>query len=567
MIRAMSRTERLLAVGVAVAALMWGWPTLGGGYEGPYDEGNTLCGALRAARGEAPYRDFWLLHPPGTTWLLAGAFRAFGATLGVERAAKIAAVALAAVLVFLLARLAARPLAAALAALLFVALPTQTLSLRSRDLGLVFVLAALLAACAPSSRPRRRALVAGFLAGLTAWVKQDFAAAAAVGAGAALALEAGARARLARRTRPGGSPIRPSAGVLVPFALGLCAGVASLAATLAMHGTLGEFFRQAILFPATSFGRFRSLPLSLRFEQLAGALGPGISPEGLRDVAAVPVLFGVALAAAFAAAVPALAEAIRSLRRDADGPEGADEAACSWSVPLASSLACLFLLAAPYQRADLEHLNPALALSLVALAGVTAPRGQDRASGARLAPGISLGLLVFLIALPSGFERARLLKARLLGRPTDGATGLPAAPRWIGLPREVAETARFVAERTRPGERIFVGNARHDALGYGAPLVSFLAGRTGATRYDNLHPGVVTTRAVQEEIVRSLESAHARCAVLWDGPPLGEPNESSASSGVTVLDDWLAANGRDVARFGTFRVRWIGETAAPPPAR
>ncbi|HTS01775.1 MAG TPA: glycosyltransferase family 39 protein, partial [Thermoanaerobaculia bacterium] len=123
----MSRVDRLLAGTVVAAALAFGWSGLTAGYEGPYDEGNTLCAATRVLAGETPYRDFWLLHPPGTTWLLAGAFRVFGATLGVERAVKVVVVALTAALVFLLARRAARPLAAAAAALLFVVLPTQTL--------------------------------------------------------------------------------------------------------------------------------------------------------------------------------------------------------------------------------------------------------------------------------------------------------------------------------------------------------------------------------------------------------------------------------------------------------
>src|SRR5262249_3668467 len=116
------------------------------------------------------------------------------------------------------------------------------------------------------------------------------------------------------------------------------------------------------------------------------------------------------------------------------------------------------------------------------------------------------------------------------------------------------KAARFVAASTRPGDRVFVGVGRHDALAYNAPLVYFLAGRKGATRYDNLHPGVATTLPVQQEIVQGLEAAGTRCVVLWDGPLLVEPNESSRWSGVFVLDAFLAGHFRESVRYGAYRV-------------
>ena len=520
----MTRSERLLAGAVGAAALLRGWPALTSGYEGPYDEGNTLCAATRVLAGETPYCDFWSMHPPGTTWLLAGAFRVFGSTLGVERAVKLAVVALAAVLVFLLARLAARAGWAAAAALLFVVLPTQTLSLRSRDTGLVLVLATLLAACAPTDRPRRRALLAGLLAGLTIWFKQDFVAAAAAAGAIAVAAQAVRDAPAPRRFRAA------LVDALVPFTAGLAAGMATLAATLAVRGTFKEFFEQAILFPATSFGRFRSIPLSLRFEQFAEVLGRGISSNVALNAGAVPILF----LAVLAAAVAGIACGGRLLRRGAGGTTS------SASALLASSVACLLLLAAPWQRADLEHLNPALALALVALATLAGPR---ESAGARR---------FFFAGGAAGFAAVALL-----------ALAAPSAARGVAIPADLAAAARFVRANSGPGEPIFVGNDRHDRLVYNAPLVYFLAGRPNATRYDNLHPGVATMRAVQEEIVRSLEASGARWIVLWEGPPPGEPNESSISSGVVVLDKWIARRSREAARFGSFRVMKVEEPATP----
>ena len=50
----MSRLDRLLVCEVVAVALVFGWSGLTSGYEGPYDEGNTLCAATRVLAGEIP---------------------------------------------------------------------------------------------------------------------------------------------------------------------------------------------------------------------------------------------------------------------------------------------------------------------------------------------------------------------------------------------------------------------------------------------------------------------------------------------------------------------------------
>ncbi len=525
----MTRSERFLGFAVGAVALVWGWTGVISGYEGPYDEGNTLCAATRALAGEVPYRDFWSLHPPGTAWLLAGAFRAFGVTLDVERAVKMGVVALAAVLVYLLARLAARAEWAAAAGILFIVLPTQTLSLRSRDTGLVLVLATLLAAHSPSLHPGRRAIMAGFLAGLTLWFKQDFAAVAGLAGAVAVAVPAFHAAKAGRKVR---TVFREA---LVPFGAGLVVAPLALAATLASTGSFGEFVRQAVVFPATVFGRVRRLTLGFRVSQLGSALASGAPRRAVIDAATVPLL----AAAALAAATGALVVGGAAWRR---GPDRARPAAL-----LSAGLAALLLLAGGCVRADLEHLNSAVALALVGLVILAASRGEDPDSRAGAAGRASAAAVLAAVALLS--------------------LAAPAGSRGLGLPDDLVEAARFVAARSRPLEPIFVGNDRHDRLAYNAPLVYFLADRPNATRYDNLHPGVATTRPVQEDIVRALEASGVRWVVLWDAPFAGEPNESSVSSGVVLLDEWIARRAREAARFGSFRVLEVRPPAAPSGPR
>jgi hypothetical protein len=51
-----------------------------------FDEGILVAAPTRVVEGDLPYRDFETFYGPGEPYLVAGAFRVFGASLGVERA-------------------------------------------------------------------------------------------------------------------------------------------------------------------------------------------------------------------------------------------------------------------------------------------------------------------------------------------------------------------------------------------------------------------------------------------------------------------------------------------------
>ena len=130
--------------------------------------------------------------------------------------------------------------------------------------------------------------------------------------------------------------------------------------------------------------------------------------------------------------------------------------------------------------------------------------------------------------------------------------------------------AADVASRTVDGEAVFCGNSRHDVTNLNPALFYFAAGRLNATRYDNLHPGVVTTAEVQREIVRDLESKRVRVVVLWTEPGITEPKAASRG----VLDAFLRQEFARVRVYGRYEVRIRGEgqaasrdasaSAAPP---
>ncbi len=114
---------------------------------------------------------------------------------------------------------------------------------------------------------------------------------------------------------------------------------------------------------------------------------------------------------------------------------------------------------------------------------------------------------------------------------------------------------RFIQANTKPDEPIFVGNSRHDRIFVNDIMFYFLAERHSATKYHELHPGLATTEEVQLEIIDELKRKNVKFIVLWSGAEnVTEPNESSLSSGVTLLDDFIRMNYAPVMYFGPYKI-------------
>jgi len=99
-----------------------------------------------------------------------------------------------------------------------------------------------------------------------------------------------------------------------------------------------------------------------------------------------------------------------------------------------------------------------------------------------------------------------------------------------------------------------VATRRSDLVTSGDPLFYVLADRPNPTRYDIQAPGVITSAPVQREIVRDVRRARPRVVVRFTSPvtAVREPNRAGESSGVTILDDYLARAYGRAARFGPY---------------
>ncbi len=458
----------------------------------PHDEGLMLQAGTRIAHGQWPYRDFWTNYPPGQALVLAGLDKLFGVSLLSWRILRVIVDATCALLAFRLALRsgASRPwaLLAWLGVAGAMAWPTGP---GPNPPALLLAFAALLAA------PRRPA-VAGVVAGLAILFRLEIGAAAALGV--LIVAPPDRRARAA-------------------IAAGLTAAVTLAPFFIADPGVMA---RDTIGF--LGIQGLQRLPLPIDYH------GP------LRPTKLLEFYFPLILLAAAAVCAEALTVASRAERRSGDRT--------------ALGLVPLTLVGVAYLvgRPDEFHLLPLSAVLAVLLAGAaaTARHGALRAV---------LAVALALIAI-AGLERRA---GQALHPPAAAAVPGPAGAGVRTSPadaRSLRQLRAAVNRLTRPGQPIFVANPRFDRVRVGDPLLYIILGHPNPTRYDVMQPGLVTTARVQREIIASLRRSHTRLVVRWLDPTASarENDGAGRSSGVHVLDRYLAAAFRRSARYGDYQV-------------
>lgn len=103
-------------------------------------------------------------------------------------------------------------------------------------------------------------------------------------------------------------------------------------------------------------------------------------------------------------------------------------------------------------------------------------------------------------------------------------------------------------------EAVFVASATHDRIFVNDVSLYFLAERPIPTRYHELHPGVATTRPVQQEIINELQTNEVKWLFVVDWPNPNEPNDSAKSSGITDLDEYIHKNYQAQEQFGIYQL-------------
>ncbi|HWQ56965.1 MAG TPA: hypothetical protein VN442_24975 [Bryobacteraceae bacterium] len=472
----------------------------------PYDEGIIAHGAERVLAGAVPYLDFWSAYSPGQFYLLAGLYKVFGPGLMVGRIYTLAAEFAIVVFAFLLSR----RFSARTGSLVACALVAIWLGYAGRPLyPAIPAMALALAGFCLIGRPSISFhALAGMMAGGALLLRHDLGVYALPPQLLAIAAYAWLDPHAQKDTHP---PFARVFRLLLAYAAG--ASLFVLPATVAIFskvpfGLLHEIF---IIFPLRDYAKIRALP----------APPPGLDVESLACLLPFVLVGAAVLAVLF------------SLGRRHTLP--------GYSGAAGLTLFGLALLLTARVRPDVEHMAAPMIAVLIVLPWVIG----------RLHPAAGALLILPCILL---FLQCLLGKVILSSLPTRPVHLERAAGIYVGFePDGLEEAVRYIRRNTTDGERIFVGNARHDRIFINHALFYFLSGRTSATRCHELLPGVATTAAMQHEIVSEIQRYRVRYIVLWLAPQGHEPNQSS-ETGATVLDDWIRSHCKEVGRFGDFAI-------------
>lgn len=490
--------------GLFVAALLVSAFTIRRGVD-PFDEGLTLQAARRVADGQVPYSDFLWPYGPAHPYLLAGLFKALGASLLWWRIVRVLVDAAVALVIFLLLRRTV-PLRYALAGW-----ATATFAMAQPTGANPFAPALLFALLSILASSRRRFLVAGILAALAAAWRIDFGVYAVLAATVAAVASAPAAGRVRAAAAVGGSFAVLTTLVYLPFIV--IDGPAD-----AWRDLIGNSLAQ---------GGYWRLPFPLDYDGRLRLWPPGSFAHDAKDVLEyyVPLLLVAGLALAAAALATTRGRGVR--------PELAGVAALA--------LCCLAYL---LSRTDEFHATPVL----VALAALL-PAVIARAPRA-LAAGVAVVLALLFAYGASNRLSALVDPPRLSAIDVPVADGVEAPP---AKARAIEAMVATVQRRVPEGEPLYTVTRRSDLVRINDPLIYVLTDRDNPARQDF---GLQTDAQSQREIVATLERSRPRAIVRWTDPAstIREPNRRGRPTGIRTLDRWLAGNYRRAERHGEYEI-------------
>jgi hypothetical protein len=514
-----------------------------------YDEGLILVGAMRVAAGQIPHRDFYANYGPGQFYTLALLFHWFGRSIFVERMYDLTLRAASVTVVYAIMKGYCRR---------WIAVSTTVVCgfwLFSSGLPIIgtpiipILLISLVGSMVLLPVFQRdvawqRLVSAGMLAGLVALFRYDVGAAFALVLTCCIAIAALFRRRL------GTARLHAAISMLLPYWLGIAVVLLPVALLYLAVAPVHPFIHDILLYPSKYYVRARHLPF------------PRIQWRWLERIALylpLPVV-GLSLYSLFADEHRRVKPDTEELQKD-EGQRG---------VLILFGLLTFFFYFKGLVRISIAQMLLALvsmALTLAVLYEYSSHRGRWLHRMVECAIGLSIfaatwSALKELRALDLGQDSV-LHEALSRGSSVRWEKDACAAPPLhTGLcflvdPTQ-AQVISYISEHTRPSERIFVGLTHHDTIAINDMLTYFVTNRLPATRWSHFDPDLQSREDIQTEMIQELDSGAVRYIVLESQfERSGEPgNDSSKSSGVTLLDDYISSHYHQVERFGTSSI-WL----------
>lgn len=297
------------------------------------------------------------------------------------------------------------------------------------------------------------------------------------------------------------------------YAVGAALPVLPLLAWYYASGALGAFLHDTLTFPARFYVAMRGLPFPK----------PGLTKLSI-------YLPGIAAVLALVA---------WSQRRS----EADDE-------PQRFLLFFLLITLAFYLkgvgRVSIEHVQLALIPAIMLL---TALSGDSQGRRHWLLYGAALCLVITAINVGAASQRKLGSSDPVVLEDLSGFLSNPGQFKPEGAERSAA--LAYVRDHTRPEDPLFVGLTRHDKIFVNDVSAYFLASRRPATHWYHFDPGLQTSAPIQRQMIADLEAS--RPPIVWlesTWNDIREPNRSAESSGIRLLDDYLADHYAAEVTFG-----------------
>lgn len=501
-----------------------------------YDEGITAYGALRILDGYVPYRDFWTLYNPGEFYVLAVIFKIFGISIEVTRLFAIMVLSLTVSCIYLLIKkLCPRILGVLAFFLALVWLKSYMVFNRPGQLAILFFILCSFSLINFLNSGRKRWLfIAGVVSGVTGLFRQDFGVYIFTSIFLVILLRQLNLLREKEFKLKLGSILKNELYLFFGFFIVFLPLFIYLIANSASR----EFINDTVIFTVTIYPKVRNLP----FPQLKVNTLIFYLPLFVFLLTCIRLLF---------------------YKWKDKIKEGSP-----WLL-LFFLFSGLGIFNYTNVRTCMPQLLPTIIPGIILfvlifndfLKKVTAKIPLSYKSLIFTASSLVCFALLFYLTQPSlqlfakDSSHAPDTKNRNSALNIDRARGFYDDPERA---KSLSSAVRYIQDNTGENEKIFVGNLIHDKAVNSDVMFYFLSGRHSATKYYELHPGLTETKKIQKEIINDLIKANVRYIILscetGNIIDVSDSNESSKSSGVKDLDNFIGKNYKIERVFGRYLI-------------
>ena len=506
---------------------------------GMYDEGIVLTGAMRVAAGQIPHRDFYFIYGPAEAYILAGLFKVFGTSLLAERLFDLFFKALVVTTVYGIASSYCRKSIAVFISIVSVmwffglngfGYATTPVSL------LNLIGTALILPVFTGGVSTRRILAAGAISGVASLFRYDTGI-ALLGIHVCVIAIA-----ICLRSKGATNRLRLFASTFWPYLLGFALLTLPPALYYLSVAPFAALVHDVILFPRRYYFAGRNLPF------------PGMTLKELENL-------GIYLPLAIAAI--SLYVLVQPLLGN-----GGDTPPSSQGRRWRGFLVTFGLLLVVMYLKGLVRVSPAqLYLAIIPSLLLIAVLFQHRSAFARPVR-IFITCLMGLSFIPaawSSLHEIRLEQLRHLSVAETPQTDIQTA--WCKFANPLTRgvcflpeddrihAVEFISSHTRPGQPLYSGLKHHDRVFANDNIIYFATGRLPATHWSHFDPDLQNRFDIQTQMIRELEQNPPPYITLDSEFDLvREPNDSSKSSGVTLLDDYVREKYEPSETFGTISI-------------